>query len=452
MTDTDSYAANGQGLSINGYDASLDVSDATNYLANGHDTNGDTKQRDNVIVVGAGPVGLLIALRLAKAGIPTTILEMLPYVEQSPRAAVYHAISVRELDRAGVLEDCRANGKSSSDVSWRKLNGEVIASIDRKPLPGEKYQVLVLGQHELAEIILKHVRQCKQSQVLFNHKAVEIQQDDKGVRVAAETPDGIKQFSARYLVGADGGRSGVRRLIDVPFEGFTWPQSLVACNVVYPFDKYGYNSGNFIVDKDHWCLIASLNEPGLWRVSYGELPGLTHEQLMERQPMKFEAIFPGPRPLKYELKNASPYRINQRCATTMKKGNVLLAGDAAHLCNPYGGLGLTGGMLDAGACADALIATLKQGYPESVLESYAEKRKKVWHDIIDPTSQANVKRIFENDPDTVGQTDPFLKMLNDPTIDKAKLRAGDGLYVDVLVDHTPNLKADKPIVVPMPGN
>jgi len=282
-------------------------------------------------------VGLLISLRLAKAGVPTTILEMLPYVEQSPRAAVYHAISVRELDRAGVLEDCRANGRTSSDVCWRKLNGEIIAAIDRKPLPDEKYEVLVLGQHELAEIILKHVKQCKESQVLFNHKIVEIQQDEKGVRVAAETPDGIQQFSARYLVGADGGRSGVRRLINVPFEGFTWPQSLVACNVIYPFDKYGYQSGNFIVDKDHWCLIASLNEPGLWRVSYGELPGLTHEQLMERQPMKFEAIFPGPRPLKYDLKNASPYRINQRCATTMKKGNVLLAGDAAHLCNPFGG-------------------------------------------------------------------------------------------------------------------
>lgn len=116
-------------------------------------------------------------------------------------------------------------------------------------------------------------------------------------------------------------------------------------------------------------------------------------------------------------------------------------------------LGLTGGMLDAGACADALIATLKQGYPESVLESYAEKRKKVWHDIINPTSQANVKRIFENDPDTVGQTDPFLKMLNDPTVDKSKLRAGDGLYVDVLADHTSmNSKADKPTVVPLPGN
>jgi len=376
---------------------------------------------------------------------------MLPYVEQSPRAAVYHAISVRELDRAGVLEDCRANGKSSSDVCWRKLNGEVIASIDRKPLPGEKYQVLVLGQHELAEIILKHVKQCKESQVLFNHKAVEIQQDGKGVRVAAETPDGIKQFSAKYLVGADGGRSGVRRLIDVPFEGFTWPQSLVACNVVYPFDKYGYQSGNFIVDKDHWCLIASLNEPGLWRVSYGELPGLTHEQLMERQPMKFEAIFPGPRPLKYELKNASPYAIPSEGKTIFPSSTPLQEIPIPVLTSHR--LGLTGGMLDAGACADALIATLKQGYPESVLESYAEKRKKVWHDIINPTSQANVKRIFENDPDTVGQTDPFLKMLNDPTVDKSKLRAGDGLYVDVLADHTSmNSKADKPTVVPLPGN
>ena len=355
---------------------------------------------------------------------------MLPYVEQSPRAAVYHPVSVRELDRAGVLEDCRKRGGTGSDVCWRSVDGKIIAEIDRRPEPGE-YEVLVLGQHELAEVIFTHYKRCKGSSVLFNHKVVGIQQSDKGVDITAETPEGTQHFHSRYLVGADGGKSGVRRLMGIPFDGFTWDANLVACNVVYPFEKYGFQGGNFIVDKDHWCLIAKLSEPGLWRCSYGELPDLSREQLLERQPLKFEAIFPGPRPLQYELKNASPYKINQRCAETFRKGSVLLAGDAAHLCNPFGGMGLTGGILDAGALGDVLVAVIKQGKPETLLDSYAEKRKKVFQELVDPRSQANVRRIWQ-DPETAARDDPFLKMLNDPSIDKTKMRGLEDLYVDVM--------------------
>jgi 2-polyprenyl-6-methoxyphenol hydroxylase-like FAD-dependent oxidoreductase len=281
---------------------------------------------DFLAQVGAGPVGLLVALRLAKAGIPTTILEMLPHVEQSPRAAVYHAVSVRELDRAGVLEDCRKRGSTGSDVCWRKVNGEIIAEIDRRPEPGE-YEVLVLGQHILAEIILSHVERTN-SKILFNRKVNGLKQDDTGVDLEVETPSGTEIMRARYVVGSDGGKSSIRRLADISFEGFTYPENLVACNVIYPFEKYGFQGGNFIVDKEHWCLVAKLAEHGMWRCSYGELPNLTHEELLARQPMKFESIFPGPRPLEYELKMVAPYRINQRCAGSFRKGRILLAGDA----------------------------------------------------------------------------------------------------------------------------
>lgn len=84
-------------------------------------------------------------------------------------------------------------------------------------------------------------------------------------------------------------------------------------------------------------MIAKLNNQDLWRVSYGELGHLDTEQCRERLPMKYEAIFPGPRPLQYDLKMFSPYRIHQRCCSTFRVGRVLLAGDAAHLCNPFGG-------------------------------------------------------------------------------------------------------------------
>jgi 2-polyprenyl-6-methoxyphenol hydroxylase-like FAD-dependent oxidoreductase len=102
------------------------------------------------------------------------------------------------------------------------------------------------------------------------------------------------------------------------------------------------------------------------------------------------------------------------------------------LCNPFGGMGLTGGILDAGALGDVLIAVILQGKPEKLLDAYAQKRMDVFLRLVNPRSQANVARIKDNDPDTVAQTDPFLKMLCDPSTDKRKLRGLEDLYVDVM--------------------
>lgn len=87
---------------------------------------------------------------------------------------------------------------------------------------------------------------------------------------------------------------------------------------------------NLYRDPDHWALIAKINEKGLWRVSYGEKDGLTQEQIEERMPWKYAQMFPGPKPPEYKLEQMSPYRLNQRCAATFRKGNAMLAGDAAH--------------------------------------------------------------------------------------------------------------------------
>jgi 2-polyprenyl-6-methoxyphenol hydroxylase-like FAD-dependent oxidoreductase len=206
--------------------------------------------------VGAGPVGLLTAKRLIQAGIPTTILEAQPEIEQSPRAMVYQPIAVRELDKAGILESARQIGSSAKVVSWRKLNGEVIAVLGRPYVPdageGAQYETLVLGQHELSNIILQEIEKTPTlGRILFNHRVVELNQQADAVTVVVETGENKRmEFSASYLVAADGGRSTLRRLLGVSFDGFTWPQQLVATNVVYPFDKYGYDATNLI-----WCVL-----------------------------------------------------------------------------------------------------------------------------------------------------------------------------------------------------
>jgi 2-polyprenyl-6-methoxyphenol hydroxylase-like FAD-dependent oxidoreductase len=147
-------------------------------------------------------------------------------------------------------------------------------------------------------------------------------------------------MSAKYLAGCDGGRSTVRKLLDLSYDGFTLPQWLVACNVRYPFKAHGFQRTQFIVHPEHFCLIAKIDPTGLWRVSYNEKEDLTREEVLANVHQKFNAIFPGPKPLKqdsYEIEMISPYRIHQRSAPAYRKGNAFLAGDAAHACSPFGG-------------------------------------------------------------------------------------------------------------------
>lgn len=101
--------------------------------------------------------------------------------------------------------------------------------------------------------------------------------------------------------------------------------------IYYDFEKFGWHEGNFIVGYENWFMAAKITEDGLWRVTYGEVPGLSHEEYVSRQPWKFETILPGnPKPGDYRIANFSPYKVHQRLAKSMRVGRFLLAADAAH--------------------------------------------------------------------------------------------------------------------------
>lgn len=153
-----------------------------------------------------------------------------------------------------------------------------------------------------------------------------------------------KTISAKYLAGCDGGRSTVRKLLNLSYDGFTLPQWLVACNVRYPFMDHGFTRAQFIVHPEHFCLIGKIDPSGLWRCSYNEREDMTREEVLENVHRKFEAMFPrkpGEGKLRkedYELEMVSPYRLHQRTAPSYRKGRSFLAGDAAHACSPFGGM------------------------------------------------------------------------------------------------------------------
>lgn len=155
-------------------------------------------------------------------------------------------------------------------------------------------------------------------------------------------------------------------------------------------------------------MVARISKDGLWRVTYGEIPGLTREELQDRHAAKMKAILPGPD--EWQLDNFSPYRVHQRLAPNMRVGRFCLAADAAHLCNPFGGLGLTGGIVDIGGLADCLTGIYQNVADDSILDVYDAVRREMYREHINPTSSKWLKRMWQN-PEGALERDPFLQQV-----------------------------------------
>ena len=236
-------------------------------------TTSDVPMDAEVVIVGAGPVGLIIALMIAKAGIKCVLVEAASEIIQSPRAMAYGPAAVVELERAGVAQECRDIGMEPSDyeftLRWITIDNKLVASLESNLMEG--YPPVLCGQHRVAEVILKHLGDYPNAKVMWNHKVVGIEQDDSKVTAICETPEGEKRVTGKYLVGADGARSTVRKLIGCTFDGFTYDKMVVATNVYYPFRENGWATGQFIIHPEHFAMVLNLTNQ--WRGAAARFPG-----------------------------------------------------------------------------------------------------------------------------------------------------------------------------------
>ena len=352
----------------------------------------------DVVVVGAGPVGLLTALGLAKAGASVTVIEAEPRINDSPRAAVYFPTTLKILDRLGILEDALEISYLSKSFCFHLLaTREVARILDTFP-PDSPYPYNAhFGQHLLAQLVLKHFSKLPGAEMRWNTRAVALAQDEKGAVLTVETSQGREEIRTRWVVGTDGARSTMRGLLDLPFEGHTWPERFVATNVRYPFESYGFEPANMIADAVNWAVVARLGKEDLWRVTFGEDAELPESGIPGRIAERYKILLPD-LAVPYEVVQYSPYRVHERCAPTFRVGRALLAGDAAHACNPCGGLGLTSGIIDAAALIEVLSAVIAGRAPESVLDFYAKERRRVFLEVSSPIATDFKRRMSEKDP------------------------------------------------------
>jgi 2-polyprenyl-6-methoxyphenol hydroxylase-like FAD-dependent oxidoreductase len=354
-------------------------------------------EQQDVIVVGAGPVGMLTALALAQTGAQVTVLEQEPAIVNSPRAAVYFPSTLLILEELGLLDELLEIGFVNRTFGTHVPEFGYTSVVTTEPIEGIAYDYqLHAGQHEVARVAMEHAGKLG-VEVLFNHRLIGFEDGAGGVTLTVETLDGEKQIAAKWLIGADGARSTVRRLAGIEFEGHTWPERFVATNVKFDFSKLGYEQANFVCDPVNMAVIAQLDREGLWRCTYMEDSALPLEDYEERIHHRYEWFMRGSKD--YEIVSSSPYMLHQRAAETLRKGHILLAGDAAHATNPCGGLGLTSGVWTGMVLADALGAVLRGEEEESILDRYSDERRRVFWDVVSPAATENKRMLQETDPE-----------------------------------------------------
>lgn len=365
---------------------------------------------NHVVIAGCGPSGLLMGILLSRHGIRVTIVEAEDKLNDNPRAAHYAPSAVYDFTRAGIIDDIRKVGLEPKGVCWRLIDGTFLAGMGREPERSE-FSMVVLPLDRLGKILVKHFESYEGNKILWKHRVVGVEQDGKEARAVLETPEGPKKLGGDYLIGADGASSGVRTaLFGKEYPGETLPQQIVATNVYYDFDKkFDWWDSNFIVHPTNWFMAAKITNDGLWRVTYGDDARLERPELVKRQPLRYEEILPGkPKPEDYKLVGISPYKLQQRCAKSFRVGKVMLVADAVHLCNPFGGLGLTGGFADVGSLYDCLIGIHMDELDEDILDKYSEIRIKIWREMIDPMSRSNFHRLW--DEKAIPEREAFFKM------------------------------------------
>lgn len=358
------------------------------------------KPTEQVVVIGAGPVGLIATASLLADGIPVTLLEATPDLAQDLRASTFHPPTLDFLDRFGVTDQLIDIGLICPHWQFRDRHDGVVATFDLGLLKDETKHPyrLQCEQWKLTRAVRALVDGHPDGTLITDFTAEEIGQDDDGVRVAGRHPDGsTSTFTGRYLIGADGARSIVRKAIGVNFEGMTIPEIFLSLSTAFPYHDAipGLSNIAYISDPSEWFVL--LRTPSLWRVLFPTDPELSDADIMnpDRIETRLQAVTPSPE--RFEVVHKTAYRVHEKVADKYVEGRVFLAGDAAHLNNPLGGMGMNGGIHDAINLTEKL-ASVWHGAPLDLMERYQRQRRKVALETVQAQALRNRKILNETDP------------------------------------------------------
>jgi 3-(3-hydroxy-phenyl)propionate hydroxylase len=248
------------------------------------------------------------------------------------------------------------------------------------------------------------------------------------VDIAYTSPNGAGRLAGSYVIGCDGGRSTVRKLAGIEFEGFTYPERFIKIATSFDFGTVNANLvlRNYFSDPDEWCNLFKVRgkrPPGLWRAIFPVSSEESDEVALspERIEGRLQKFFP--KPGRYDVEYVNVYPVSQRVAATFRKGRVLLAGDSAHVNNPIGGMGMNGGIHDGINLAEKLARVVKGEADEALLDLYSRQRRHAAVEYVQQQTIANKKLMEERDPAARARKfDALRRTAEDSAASKAYMR------------------------------
>ncbi|SEF59855.1 3-(3-hydroxy-phenyl)propionate hydroxylase [Thermomonospora echinospora] len=386
----------------------------------------------DVAIAGLGPVGATAALTLARAGLRVAVFEEAGWdtltdqdVSES-RASTFHPPTLEILDDLGVTDELHEAGLVCDTFQYRDREGGLIAHFDLASIGADTrfpYR-LQSEQQNLVRIIGARLAELPDVHLVHGARvrSVDRSAGDDAATLLVEPADGEGEpvvCRAKWVIAADGAHSAIRRHLGIPFPGMTYPEQFLVVSTTDDLAELipDIASVNYISDPREWLVL--LRTPRHWRALFPllerDVEGALDPAAVQR---RLQSVAPLPRG--YEITHSRIYRVHQRVAERFRVGRVLLAGDAAHINNPLGGMGMNSGIHDAAAAAAAILAA-EAGDPEPI-ERYESERRTVAHDYVRVVTHENWEALQEEDPaERVRQNEHMRRTAADPELARAHL-------------------------------
>lgn len=376
--------------------------------------------RADVLIAGAGPVGLSAALALGRAGRHVVVVTDGPGLSTESRASTFHPPTVEMLDELGLADEAISLGLRAPVFQFRDRGGDAVASFDLSELADvTRYAYrLQLQQSRYTPLVVAALALLPNVEMRFDAPVTDVALHDDHVIVTA----GGQAVEAQWCIGADGAHSAVRRSLGIEFDGMTYEDRYLVASTTFDFRNAFPDLAhvNYIADPREYLVL--LNTPGAWRALFPIRDGESDAEAIapERVQARLQGIHPVPEG--YTVLHTTLYKVHQRVASTYRRGRVLLAGDAAHINNPLGGMGMNSGVHDAWFFAKTLVRMWSGIAEDRELDAVAAWRRSVSVEHVKATTHGNYARLSATDPaERAAYRSDMIAMAADPVRRRAYL-------------------------------
>jgi len=325
----------------------------------------------DVLIVGAGPTGLALAISLQQAGIEHVLIDKLAGGQNTSRAAVIHAHTLDVLDELGVSAPLAAEGLKLTRFTVRDRDRRLLqVPFDRLPT---RHPYLLMLPQDATERILKDRLMALGGRIHRGVTATRLLQHPTSVEATAESESGTQAIAARFAVGADGMHSIVRAAIGTEFTGGTYEESFVLADVRMNW-SHGRDEVQLFFSPAGLVVIAPLPN-GTFRIVATLDDAPEHPTAADVQALIGTRGPTGGATNVMSVEWSSRFRIHHRLAKTYRDGRLLLIGDAAHVHSPAGGQGMNTGLVDACVLGRLIARVVSGQQSESSLDEYQRLRR-----------------------------------------------------------------------------